>query len=206
MRRSIYRDSNISATISHNVFLNFLAAVLVWGNGCGYSTLKKQQDESHPDQSPGNKIVPEQSVGVNQLPSKTPDNFAFRFKYGSHRGNILDTFEGTLMVDMVFSDTTIPFKLSKEQMDTVYTKMVEIDFFNYRNFKTLEELKRSKCRKHFDYKVRADTIVKHIGTISCEGVYKQKTDLLEQLNSLIIRFIQLSKEYKKLPKPRGGYL
>lgn len=171
--------------------------------GCGYTSLKETTKNQH-SRSPEPPFA-WPNVKYN-LPDNAPDNFAFKFTYGSHRGNTLDTFNGTLTIDMVFNDTTISYKLPKEQMDSIYHKMVEIDFFNYRGFRTEDEFKRWKCWKSFNYKVRVDTLTKYIGSVPCGGPYEGKAELLEQLNSLISRFITSSREYKKLPKPRGGYL
>ena len=45
---------------------------------------------------------------------------------------ILDTFKGTYTKDMVMDPSiTVPLSLSEEEMDRIYQKMVEIDFFNY---------------------------------------------------------------------------
>ena len=58
--------------------------------------------------------------------------FNLEFRYGVMAGNILDTFEGTYTKDMVTDlPITVELSLSDEEKETIYQKMVEIDFFDY---------------------------------------------------------------------------
>ena len=58
--------------------------------------------------------------------------FNIIFKYGITAGNELDTFQGTYTRDMVADPpVTIELTLSGEEKDSIYQKMMEIDFFSY---------------------------------------------------------------------------
>ncbi|HZD60944.1 MAG TPA: hypothetical protein VE439_10905, partial [Anaerolineae bacterium] len=72
------------------------------------------------------------ATSCNTLPEETPQDFAFTFSYWVGARNVLDTFNGTYTKDMMMDKpVTIEFKLSKKQLEVVYKKMLEIDFFSY---------------------------------------------------------------------------
>ncbi len=71
--------------------------------------------------------------GMKQKRESPGDStFNLIFKYGVDAKNILNTFEGTYTKDMI-PDPPIATKLSltREELDTIYKKMVDIDFFSY---------------------------------------------------------------------------
>lgn len=184
------------------IFAGLVFALMIGLYGCGYTTIKKETKS----QSPPIVKPPFEWPKVNyNLPSKTPDNFGFRFVYGYSDFIILDTFNSTLRIQYTRHyggrvDTTIFFKLPKEPLDSIYTKMVNIDFFNYPIIETAEETKKHPCMMHITYKVRADTIWKNLYSYACDGPYKQKAEEIQQLNSLIWRLVESSPNYKGLPK------
>jgi hypothetical protein len=57
------------------------------------------------------------------------------FRYGSSHGkhpNELDTFKGIFTKDTVDKDpVTTKLDLTQDELDTIYQKMVDIDFFSY---------------------------------------------------------------------------
>ena len=65
-------------------------------------------------------------------PPPSPSNFNLIFKYGVGAKNELNTFEGTYTKDMVMDPSiTVNLSLSKEELDRIYKKIVEINFFGY---------------------------------------------------------------------------
>ena len=79
------------------------------------------------------------TTGIAQVESENPkdilrhpNTFNFIFKYGVTSRNVLNTFEGTFTRDGICDpDTTIAFPLTDSEMDLIYTKMMEINFFEY---------------------------------------------------------------------------
>ncbi len=68
--------------------------------------------------------------GDNRTPGEP--GFNLIFKYGVMAKNELDTFKGAYTKDMIINPSImVPLSLSEEEMDRIYQKMVEIDFFNY---------------------------------------------------------------------------
>ncbi len=134
-------------------------------------------------------------------PAKRPRDFAFRIGFNPYAGDVLDTFADTLKRDLVDHYIKVPFHLSSEQLDTIYQKMLAIDLFNYRNVQTVGELRRTRCMKVFDIKVRLDSVTRYIGTIPCSGQYKQNVLAVGDFIHLISRMMHSSEEYRKLPKP-----
>jgi len=137
---------------------------------------------------------------------KAPKSFGFVFRYGRRRANILNTFAGVYTKDLVDGDTTIRLSLSQDQLDSVYSKMIEVDLFNLPTHWSESEIRSVRCWKQFGYDVRGHGVTKQIRSFPCEGSYKEKARLLEQLDRFIIRLIQSKREYKELPDPRSGYL
>ncbi len=62
----------------------------------------------------------------------SPLSFNFVFTYGVNADNVLNTFNGSFTKDLVCDpDTTVALVLAQADLDSIYRKMVEIDFFNY---------------------------------------------------------------------------
>ena len=71
------------------------------------------------------------TFGCNNCPPRESD-FNFILKHGTYARNELDTFRGIYVKDMVIGlPAQTRLCLTQEDMDNIYQKMVEIDFFNY---------------------------------------------------------------------------
>lgn len=148
--------------------------------------------------------------GVGDGNQKAPFNFIF--KYSVTARNVLDTFQGTFTKDMVLDPPiTIELTLSDAEMDSIYQKMVEIDFFSYPN--------------EFEVDVSGSEL---IGTVTPYSTYyfdveypsgtkelkwedeitnpDEKADKLRELINLIRNIVESKEEYKNLPEPGSGYL
>lgn len=138
--------------------------------------------------------------------------FNFIFKYGVTGTNVLDTFHGTFTKDMISeAPITIDFSLTAEEMDSIYQKMLEIDFFSYPDeFEvTVPEGELARMVTPYSsyyFKVQYAGGTKEL-TWEEEIINPdEKADKLKELIFLIRDIIELKPEYLVLPEPSGGYL
>ncbi len=140
------------------------------------------------------------------------EGFNFIFKYGVTGRNTLDTFEGTFTKDMVTDPAiTISFNLTAEEMDSIYQKMVEIDFFNYPDKFSITvpegELKTEVTPyATYYFKVAYDGNIKELLWDDKYTNSDAQADKLKELIHLIRDIIELKPEYQVLPEPTSGYL
>ncbi len=145
-------------------------------------------------------------------PPHPESNFNLIFKYGVSAKNILDTFEGTYTKDMVMAPSiTVNLFLTEEELDRIYKKMVEIDFFSYpEKFKVSpspgEIVGIVTPYSRYYFRVEYDSQIKELSWDD-ELIYKdEKADRLRELIKLIRDIIESKEAYKKLPTPTSGYL
>ena len=139
-------------------------------------------------------------------------DFNFIFKYGVTGRNTLDTLQGTFTKDMVMDAAiTIKLTLSGEEMDSIYQKMVEIDFFSYPDKFSVDvpegELKTevSPYATYFfrvTYGAKTKELLWHDKLTNSD----EKADKLKELINFIRNIIESREEYKNLPEARSGYL
>ncbi len=139
-------------------------------------------------------------------------NFNLIFRYGVRARNELNTFNGTYTKDMVMDPSiTVNLSLSKEDLDSIYQKMVEIDFFDYPEKFSVPIPPDGMVYmvtpfNSYYFKVKYDSKNKELwweDEIQNENI---KADKLRELIKLIWNIIESKEEYKKLPEPRSGYL
>ena len=140
------------------------------------------------------------------------EGFNFIFKYGVTARNTLDTFEGTFTKDMVTDPAiTIHLTLTAEEMDSIYQKMVEIDFFNYPDqFSVTVPEGETKTQvlpyASYYFKVAYDGNIKELLWDDKYTNSDAQADKLKELIFLIRDIIELKPEYQVLPEPTSGYL
>ena len=146
--------------------------------------------------------------------SDTPEKpgFNFIFKYGVTGRNTLDTFHGTFTKDMVMDPAiTIGLVLSAEEMDSVYQKMTEIDFFNYPDKFSVDvpegEIKGevtpySTYFFRVTYGGKTKELLWHDKITNSD----ERADKLKELINLIRNIVESKEEYKNLPEAGSGYL
>lgn len=134
-----------------------------------------------------------------------PDDFAFRFEYGS--GNILDTFKSEYTWDMVVDpDSTIPLALSPLELDSIYSAMREIDLFNYPQY-WRDRLNPRRFFNHYAFFIQIDSLKRSFQFHLSDGTTRSDTaNSIRALNRMIFRMIESSPKFKSLPEPRGIYL
>jgi hypothetical protein len=138
--------------------------------------------------------------------------FNFIFKYGVSGGNTLDTFQGTYTRDMILDPAIIiDLVLTAAEMDSIYQKIVEIDFFNYPdkfnvhvadNETKTEVAPYSSYFFKVEYNGKTKELLWHDKYLNSDI----QGDKLKELINLIKSIIESKPEYQALPKPSGGYL
>jgi hypothetical protein len=151
------------------------------------------------------------TVGCDEAEPETA-GFNLEFKYGVTAGNILDTFEGTYTKDMITDPPiTVELSLSDEEKETIYQKMVEIDFFGYPDEFSVEVppgemIGMVTPYNSYYFKVEYDSQVKELrwdDEITNPG---ERADRLRELIAVIRNIIESKEEYKSLPDPTSAYL
>ncbi len=149
--------------------------------------------------------------GMKQKRESPGDStFNLIFKYGVDAKNILNTFEGTYTKDMI-PDPPIATKLSltREELDTIYKKMVDIDFFSYPDVFTIpvkdEYVGMITPYQSYYFKVQHGSGIKELSWEDSITNQNNDADRLRELTKCIREIAESKNEYKKLPPPRGGY-
>ena len=151
------------------------------------------------------------SLGCN-APPPTASSFNLIFKYGVGAKNELNTFNGTYTKDMVMDPSiTVNLSLSKEELDRIYQKMVEIDFFDYPDeFKVTVFPWQSKGLRtpysSYYFRVEYDSKTKELSWKDNILTNDRRAEKLRELIELIRDIIESKEEYEKLPPARGGYI
>ena len=145
-------------------------------------------------------------------PQPAPKDFNIIFKYGVGAKNELDTFAGTYTRDMIGPPffITVDLVLSKEELNKIYNKMVDIVFFGYPDKFSVPVPPGGSVTTitpyvSYYFKVTSGTGVKEL---RWDDEIKNQNDQAAKLRELIkvIRDIIESKpEYKKLPNPTSAY-
>ncbi len=133
------------------------------------------------------------------------------FSYGVGSKNILNTFECTYTKDMVMDPSiTIFFKLTKSELDSIYEKMNNIDFFSYPDtfqvIVTDDIIGMITPFSTYQFHIESDTIQKNLYWEANIINPDQKAEKLRDLIHTIIKIIKSKDAYQQLPNPRGGYI
>lgn len=138
--------------------------------------------------------------------------FNLVFKYGVTAKNELDTFKETYTKDMVADPSiTIKLPLSEEEMNRIYQKMVEIDFFSYpETFRVTvpagELTSMVTPFSSYYFTVENNSQIKKLSWADDVTNPDEKASKLRELIKLIKSIIESREEYKRLPEPKSGYL
>jgi hypothetical protein len=173
--------------------------------GCQSDTENNQYKES---------VVEDECEWSSILPESRPADFnlVFKYGYGTVNKNVLNTFDGTYTKDMVSDPPiTIEFSLSDEEMDRIYQKMVEVNFFCYPDKFVIpvpegEFVGAGSPYQGYYFKVECGHKVKVLQWEDEITNKNEDTGKLRTLIRLIRDIIESKEEYKNLPSPRGGYL
>lgn len=150
-------------------------------------------------------------AGCDEKPSEE-SGFNMIFKYGIGAKNILDTFEGTYTKDMVMDPSiTTDLTLTEEEKESIYQKMLEVDFFNYPDRFSVsvppgEPTGIITPHMSFYFKVVYDSQTKELWWSDEITNPDEQADKLRELIMYVIEIIESKEEYKKLPEPTSAYL
>ena len=106
---------------------------------------------------------------------------------------------------------TVNISLSEEELDRIYKKMVEIDFFDYPDeFSVSVPAGESfgmvtPCSSYY-FKVEYDSKIKELWWEDEITNEDKKAGRLRELIKLIRDIIESKEEYQKLPAPTSGYI
>jgi hypothetical protein len=147
----------------------------------------------------------------SSVPPPSSSNFNLTFKYGIGAWNELNTSQGTYTKDMIMDPPiTVNLSLSKEELDRIYQKMVEINFFGYPDKFSVsvspgESVGMVTPYCSYYFKVEYDAKVKELSWKDNIINEDKKAEKLRELINLIRDIIESKEEYKQLPPPKGGY-
>lgn len=138
------------------------------------------------------------------------------FRYGvmaddSYGRNILDTYRGTYTKDVVVDEAvTTTLVLTDEELETIYRKMMEIDFFSFPELYKPEAKSEVTCvftpASSYHYEVTYNGTVKKVTWSNAYYCSEdQETRDLMALNKVILSIVESKPEYQALPEPKEGY-
>jgi hypothetical protein len=155
-------------------------------------------------------IIPALFACSNRV-DKDP-SFNFDLKYGVGAKNEIDTFHDQFTKDMVQDPSiTIKMRLTKTEMERIYQKMVEIDFFSYPDTFTVTAAPGEPTQvitpfNMYRFTVEKDSQTKTLNWSDEIQTPNDKAAKLRELIILIQRIIEAKEEYKELPEPGSAYL
>jgi hypothetical protein len=141
----------------------------------------------------------------------TQSNFNMIFKYGVGARNVLDTYAGTYTKDLVLDPpVTTALSLTREEKNSIYQKMVEIDFFEYPDTFSItvdtEEVGFFTPFSTYYFRVEYNSTMKELVWDDKIFAENESAAKLRELIDTILKIIESKEAYKKLPPPTGGYL
>lgn len=143
-----------------------------------------------------------------------PKDFGFKLSYGVGAKNVIDTYEGTFVKDLVSAGTAKTMLVfTPEEMKTIYQKMQEIDILNYPSkfappyADNLEPGMKRIVMPHETYSLNVtfDGSTRDIYWDDTNMSEAAKAKALRELFDYINEIIMNKDEYKKLPAFVGGY-
>lgn len=160
------------------------------------------------------------SSTISAAPAR-PADFSLRLQYGAglHKEgmdvkgkyNELDTAVGTFTKDMISAPPlTVPLALSPAELDGIYSKMVEIDFFGYPGEFAIglppnaTTIARTPSDKYY-FKVTSGGQVKTLFWDDYIMNPDAQASRLRELIRLIKGIIESKDSYRALPPASGGY-
>lgn len=142
-------------------------------------------------------------LGTKRI-NNAPNDFKMIFKYGVQQKNELNTFNGVYTKDMILDPSiTAALSLSQEELDNIYNKMIEINFFDYPDKFSFKQVVIPYSRYYF--KVQHNGQIKELSWDEKIVLDDKRADKLRELISYIMNVIQSKEEYKNLPPAKGGY-
>ncbi len=149
-------------------------------------------------------------VGCSSSPAQSDFNLIFRYGVGAR--NELNTFKGTYTKDMIGDPSIkVPLSLTEEELDRIYRKMIEIDFFDYPEEFSVAVAPGGMVgiitpHSSYYFKVEDDSGIKELRWEAEIINEDAEADKLRELIKLIRDIIEAREEYQRLPEPTSGYM
>jgi hypothetical protein len=185
----------------HISTISVLLLMMVFGFSCNNPTNSESPESVVEDECEWSSILPE---------SRPADfNLVFKYGYDTVNKNVLNTFNGTYTWDMVVDPpVTIDLSLSDEEMDSIYQKMLEINFFCYPDKFVIPvpyggSVHAVTPYQGYYFRVECNNKVK---VLRWEDYILNENDDAKNLRrviSLIRSIIRSKDEYWELPSPEG---
>jgi|GEM_PF-1685895 len=179
-----------------------LLTIMVVGVGCNTPSNSKSPES----------VVEHGCDWSETLPESRPSDFNIIFKYGYgtvNNRNILNTFNGTYTKDLGRDPSvTIDFSLSDEDMDRIYQKMIETNFFCYPDEFVVPVpdggiVSATSDYQGYYFRIECNHRIK---VLQWEDYILNENDDAKNLRrviSLIRSIIRSKDEYWELPSPEG---
>jgi hypothetical protein len=141
----------------------------------------------------------------NIMPEDMPKDFAFSVQFGIGSKNVIDTFNGIVIKDLISAgiakaNTTF----TEAEMKSIYEKMKAMNVLGPKDF--IDDM---SCRKKpfgkDTWNIRINDKEK---TIQWSSEYCKLTVDAKQfaeLRNFVLDIVKQKDEYKKMPEPEGGY-
>jgi len=143
---------------------------------------------------------------INKMPKAKPKDFNFVFNYGIGAKNQINTIKGQYTRDMITEPSVnTSLALTEEEMNTIYMEMRKINIWNYPDkFKPFRLCKQTPFETYY-IKIFINGKEKGIYWSDENDSQSKKAIQLRKLFYKMHTIISNKEEYKKLPKPKGGY-
>ncbi len=151
-------------------------------------------------------------VSCSDINSPLPErNFNVRLRYGILARNELDTFGNTFTKDLILDGTvTVPFHLSRADLDSIAAKMEGIGFYNYPDTFVVRSQDSMRVfitpNNTYEFKVAAQKTLKTLFWDDAIIASDPQAAKLRELIALIRKTVESKPEYGQLPPARGSYL
>ena len=142
----------------------------------------------------------------DQMPEIKPKDFNFVLNYGVNAKNQLDTIKGQYTLDMIKDQSvTTNLKLTNEEMNIIYSEMKKINILDYPDKFTPKGNLNKTPFFTYSIKIILNGKEKTIYWENQNGSETKEAKQLKEIFNKIHEIIIKKEEFKKLPKPQGGY-
>ncbi len=137
---------------------------------------------------------------------KENNSFNIVFRYGIGAKNELNTFNGTFTKDLVINGSvTATLILSKEELEGLHQKIIEMDLFAYPDSFPPHPNRRISPQDDYYLRVQSGSAIKELSWNINSQIESNIQENLNQLTEYITALIEQQPEYKALPTPTGAY-
>jgi len=145
------------------------------------------------------------STAQDQMPKVMPDDFAFSIQYGVGSKNLIDSFKGVAVKDLISAGTAeAKINFTQEELQRIYDQMAKINILG-----ALDLTQASNCRVEPHgvdiWHIQINGVEK---TFQWSGEYCDTTKDIQKLRDLrnfIVDIVKAKNEYQALPDAEGAY-